>query len=82
MKEYTENFKPEEFTKILKDNAEKALETIESVTEEALAETVTIFNGFVTGTRAQILMENVYSQLVAYKMQLFLQMKHAGLNDL
>jgi hypothetical protein len=27
-------------------------------------------------------MENVYSQLVAYKMQLFLQMKHAGLNDL
>jgi hypothetical protein len=81
MKEYTEHFDPKDFVKTLKDSAAHAIKTIEEATEEHLAETVTLF-GSMTGTRAQHLVEVVYGQLMAYKMQLFLQMKHAGLGDL
>lgn len=82
MKEYVENFKVEDFAKTLKHNAEAALAMIEKANDTILNETVSIFNGHATGTRAQLFVEMVYGQLLAYKMQLFLQMKHAGLGDL
>lgn len=82
MKEYTESFDPEQFATILHTNATQAISLIENADEASLAETVTLFGGMVTGTRAQLLVENFYGQLLAYKMQLFLQMKHAGLSDI
>jgi hypothetical protein len=82
MKAYIEHFDPAQFATILHIHATQALSFIENADESSLAETVSLFNGFATGTRAQLLVEMVYGQLLAYKMQLFLQMKHAGLSEI
>lgn len=82
MKTYNESFQVTDFVSTLHTNANNALEIINSATEEQLAEKVELFEWRVQGTRAQLLVESVYAQMVAYKMQLFLQMKHAGLKDI
>ena len=54
---------------------------VDNASEEALAQETTLF-GRSTHTRMGHLVEFVYAQVVAYKMQLFLQLKHNGKIDL
>jgi hypothetical protein len=82
MKEYSDSFVADDFISTLHTNSAKAIAMIEELDNNALNEEVSIFNGFVHGSRAQLLVEMVYAQMIAYKMQLFLQMKHAGLHHL
>lgn len=63
---------------------DKALTTIvadlQSLTEEQWSEEISIWGR--TGSRSMFLIDYVFAFLGAYKMQLFLQLKHAGLSDL
>ena len=82
MKEFSETFSADDFISIIHSNSTTAISMIETLSEESLTESVSLFGWFAQGTRAQLLIEMVYAPLIAYKMQLFLQMKHAGLHDL
>lgn len=54
---------------------------ITSLTESAWSEEITMWGGK-TAARSVFLIDYVFAFLGAYKMQLFLQLKHSGLSDL
>lgn len=75
-------FQVSDFESAITTHAHEAIAMIESASDELLQQEVSLFGGFAKGTRAQLLVQMVYGGLVAYKMQLFLQLKHAGLSDI
>lgn len=79
---FAETFQVNDFDTVITKNSQDAIAMIQQASDESLQEVVTLFGGFATGTRAQLLVQMVYGGLIAYKMQLFLQLKHAGLSDI
>lgn len=59
----------------------KVCSLIAGLSPEQLDEEVTLF-GMLTNKRMTLFIEFVYAQIVAYKMQLFLQLKHAGREEI
>ncbi len=82
MQKLNEEFNPYQFLTAFDQEIKKALTLITEATDAQLEESVSLFGGFVEGKRGQLLIEFVFAQLCAYKMQLFLQLKHAGKEDL
>jgi hypothetical protein len=81
MDQLNADFQPQQFDDIIDQERSIVKHMISQATESELAETVTIFGRF-TNTRIKFLVEWIFSQLTAYKMQLFLQLKHAGRHEL
>lgn len=69
------------FPQLMDQEMTEAKALLSSVSEDDLEEPVTLFGSF-TNRKIVMLVEFVLSQLVAYKMQLFLQLKHAGKHQL
>lgn len=82
LKDFAEQFQVIDFDAVITKNSHDAIAMIEQANDEILQEEVILFGWFTKGTRAQILVQMVYGGLMAYKMQLFLQLKHAGLSDI
>lgn len=80
---YSEQFDDFSFAQFSEelDNAYAVIEKeINTLTNNQRDEEITMRG--MTGTRSKFLIDYVFSFLGAYKMQLFLQLKHAGLHDL
>lgn len=75
-----ENFDIANFEKILDANVTEMITILEGASDEKLAEQKTLFGTF-TNTRAAHMM-GAYDWYVAYKTQVFLQLKAAGLTEL
>lgn len=75
-----ENFDFSQFEKAIDTDTASLIEILESATDEKLKEEKTMFGRF-TETRAGHML-SVYNWYVAYKTQIFLQLKAAGLSDL
>lgn len=76
-----ESFDMKDFSTIMDKNLSDMVAIIESATEEKLAEEKIMFGRF-TDTRASHMLSLVYNWHVAYKTQIFLQLKAAGLTDI
>lgn len=76
----TENFDPTTWSSVLDTECNEVVQAIEWLDDDALATEVSIFSQ--TKTRAERLIALFVANLAAYKMQLFLQLKHAGQADL
>ena len=76
-----DNFDVNNFDTIFDKNVADMIDIINAVSDEKLHEEKTMFGRF-TDTRAGHLMTSVYNWHVAYKTQIFLQLKAAGLKDL
>lgn len=74
------NFDPSQRETVLDTELKEIITLIESLNDEALATNMTLFG--TTKTRAEFLITMLVAQLAAYKMQLFLQLKHAGRTEL
>ncbi len=68
------------FPEYIDQQAHDVTEAIEPLTDTQLQEEVTL-RGVITAPRAVHLV-NVFAQITAYKMQLFLQLKHTGKHEL
>jgi hypothetical protein len=80
VKELGETFDPQTFDQLIDTQLGEMTQLLESMTDEQWAEMIELFGA--TETRNSFLIEMFVAQLSAYKMQLFLQLKHAGLSDL
>ena len=72
----SDNFDPQNWETILDTELADMLAGIESLDDAALATPITLF--MQTRTRAEFLISMFVAMLASYKMQLFLQLKHAG----
>ncbi len=75
-----ENFDVKTFPEAMDKEIEKITTMLEATSEDKFAEEKTMFGRF-SGTRGEH-MFMVYNWYIAYKMQLFLQLKHAGFTEL
>ncbi len=76
-----DNFDIQFFDTIIDKNLTDMVALIEQTADEKFAEEKTLFGRF-TDTRAGHMFGSVYNWHVAYKTQIFLQLKAAGLTDL
>jgi hypothetical protein len=75
------NFSYDQFGAELDKALAIVIAEINSLTESQWSEEVTMWGGK-TAARSVFLIDYVFAFLGAYKMQLFLQLKHSGLSDL
>lgn len=80
MGDLTANFDPSKWEEILDSEFATIEGAINRLSDEQLATEVTIFNN--TQTRTEWLVSYLIAALAAYRMQLFLQLKHAGRTEL
>jgi len=76
----SENFDPMQWDAVLDTEWDGIVAGINSLDDVALSTEITLF--WSTKTRAEFLITMFVANLAAYKMQLFLQLKHAGQVDL
>lgn len=80
MPDLTKNFDPQNRGAVLDDQLDDMVSGIISLDDAQLAETITLFGQ--SKPRSEFLINMFVGMLAAYKMQLFLQLKHAGHVDL
>lgn len=71
----------DQFPKLMDQELADAKALLEPLSDQELETPVTLFGSF-TNRKIVMLVEFVLAQLIAYKMQLFLQLKHAGKHQL
>lgn len=76
----SDNFDPSTRETVLDTELAALIAQIESLSSEELSTSITLFG--TTKTRTEFLITMLVAQLAAYKMQLFLQLKHAGRTEL
>lgn len=80
MKELMEHFDHHQFNALIDTASKEIIHIIETMDDEHLAKEFDLFG--TKGPKFELLVNNVLTQLAAYKMQLFLQLKHAGKGEL
>lgn len=80
MDELTKTFDYRKWDDLLKTEEEHIVKMIRGVDDEAMSEEISLFGK--TGPRRMFLVDYLLTFFGAYKMQLFLQLKHAGRSEL
>lgn len=76
-----DEFKMESFNATIDNSRNEVKTMILNADHDSLNEVITLF-GMMNAKRSQLLIDFVLLQIAAYKMQLFLQLKHAWLTEL